>query len=202
MMSSGIGVGPGVRKFCWAILVKVIGQAPQLGRAGRSSFPARRRFLSVISGWMGHWPRASCTQTQQTNYSRILRNLSVCVATSRVPTLSNQTGLLSLRGAQRCGNLVEAEHTLANHHCYGDEIANPRIEYGVAMTKWVRMRRRHRRRLAPRCAPTSTAHQGRSSGRCPAAFRNNTCVDSWSHTGKAVRFLNSARQLIHHQAGR
>ena len=21
-----------------------------------------------------------------------------------------------------------------NHHCYGDEIANPRIKYGVAMT--------------------------------------------------------------------
>ena len=32
------------------------------------------------------------------------------------------------------GNLVEVEHTLANHHCYGTEIANPRIEYGVAMT--------------------------------------------------------------------
>ena len=41
----------------------------------------------------------------------------------------------SLRGAQRRGNLVDVEHTSANHHhCYGDEIANPRIEYGVAMT--------------------------------------------------------------------
>ena len=29
----------------------------------------------------------------------------------------------SLRGAQRRGNLVEVEHTSANHHCYGDEIA-------------------------------------------------------------------------------
>ena len=28
----------------------------------------------------------------------------------------------------------------ANRHCYGEEIANPRIEYGLAMTKWVRMR--------------------------------------------------------------
>ena len=49
---------------------------------------------------------------------------------------------LSLRGAQPLmvslveprGNLVEVEHTSANHNCYGDEIANPRIEYGVAMT--------------------------------------------------------------------
>ena len=32
---------------------------------------------------------------------------------------------LSLRGAQRRGNLVEVEHTSANHHCYGDEIATP-----------------------------------------------------------------------------
>ena len=38
------------------------------------------------------------------------------------------------------GNLDEAEHTSANRRCYGDEIANPRIEYGVVMTKWVRMR--------------------------------------------------------------
>ena len=37
------------------------------------------------------------------------------------------------------GNPVEVEHTSANRRCYGDEIANPRIEYGVAMTKWVRM---------------------------------------------------------------
>ena len=43
---------------------------------------------------------------------------------------------LSLRGAQRRGNLVEVEHTLANHHCYGDEIANPRIKYGGAMTDY------------------------------------------------------------------
>ena len=28
----------------------------------------------------------------------------------------------------------------ANRSCYGHEIANPRIKYGVAMTKWVRMR--------------------------------------------------------------
>ena len=34
------------------------------------------------------------------------------------------------------GNLVEVEHTLANHHCYGDEIANPRIKYGGAMTDY------------------------------------------------------------------
>ena len=46
----------------------------------------------------------------------------------------------SLRGAQRRGNLDEAEHTSTNRHCYGDEIANPRIEYGVAMRKWVRVR--------------------------------------------------------------
>ena len=32
------------------------------------------------------------------------------------------------------GNLVAVEHTSANHRCYSDEIANPRIEYGVAMT--------------------------------------------------------------------
>ena len=32
---------------------------------------------------------------------------------------------LSLRGAQRRGNLVEVEHTSANHHYYGDEIATP-----------------------------------------------------------------------------
>ena len=45
---------------------------------------------------------------------------------------------LSLRGAQRRGNLAEAEHTSTNRSRYGNEIANPRIEYGVAMTKWVR----------------------------------------------------------------
>ena len=32
------------------------------------------------------------------------------------------------------GNLAKVEHKSANHHCYGDEIANARIEYGVAMT--------------------------------------------------------------------
>ena len=32
---------------------------------------------------------------------------------------------LSLRGAQRRGNLVEVEHVPGNHHCYGDEIATP-----------------------------------------------------------------------------
>ena len=32
---------------------------------------------------------------------------------------------LSLRGAQRRGNLVEDVHTPAHHHCYGDEIAAP-----------------------------------------------------------------------------
>ena len=42
--------------------------------------------------------------------------------------------LMSLRGAQRRGNPVEVEHVPGNHHCYGDEIANPRIKYGVAMT--------------------------------------------------------------------
>ena len=46
---------------------------------------------------------------------------------------------LSLRGAQRRGNLDEAEHTSTNLSCYGGEIANPRIEYGVATTKWVRV---------------------------------------------------------------
>ena len=48
---------------------------------------------------------------------------------------------LSLRGAQRRGNLHEAEHTSTNRRYYGDEIANPRIEYGVTMTKWVRVSR-------------------------------------------------------------
>ena len=38
------------------------------------------------------------------------------------------------------GNLDEAEHTSTNRRCYGDEIANPRIEYGGAMTKRVRVR--------------------------------------------------------------
>ena len=32
------------------------------------------------------------------------------------------------------GNLVEVEHTSTNRCYYGYEIANPRIEYGVAMT--------------------------------------------------------------------
>ena len=45
---------------------------------------------------------------------------------------------LSLREAQRRGNLAEAEHMSTNRSRYGNEIANPRIEYGVAMTKWVR----------------------------------------------------------------
>ena len=35
------------------------------------------------------------------------------------------------------GNLVYAEHTSTNRRCYGDEIANPRIEYGLAITKKV-----------------------------------------------------------------
>ena len=53
---------------------------------------------------------------------------------------------LSLRGSsahpelvEGRGNLDEAEHTSTNRRCYGDEIANPRIEYGVAMTKRVHM---------------------------------------------------------------
>ena len=57
------------------------------------------------------------------------------------PILSLSKDTLSLRGSSAHpelvdgrGNLVEVEHTSANHHCYGDEIANPRIEYGVAMT--------------------------------------------------------------------
>ena len=33
------------------------------------------------------------------------------------------------------GNLDDAEHMPTNRRCYGDEIANPRIEYGGAMTK-------------------------------------------------------------------
>ena len=73
------------------------------------------------------------------------------ITRSSILTLSNQTGRLSLRRAPHLsiarsaaahgelveprGNLVEAEHTSANHHCYTDEIANPRIEYGVAMTR-------------------------------------------------------------------
>ena len=47
---------------------------------------------------------------------------------------------LSLRGVQRRGNLDEVEHTSANRRCYGDEIANHRIEYGLTMTKWVTMK--------------------------------------------------------------
>ncbi len=35
---------------------------------------------------------------------------------------------LSLRGAQRRGNLVEVEHVPGNHHCYGDEIATLRSQ--------------------------------------------------------------------------
>ena len=53
---------------------------------------------------------------------------------------------LSLRGSsahpelvEGRDNLDEAEHMSANRRCYGDEIATPRIKYGVAMTKWVRM---------------------------------------------------------------
>ncbi len=37
---------------------------------------------------------------------------------------------LSLRGAQRRGNLVEVEHTPADHHCYGAEIATPASSTG------------------------------------------------------------------------
>ena len=32
-------------------------------------------------------------------------------------------------------------HASTNRRCYGDEIADPRIEYGVAMTKWERVSR-------------------------------------------------------------
>ena len=35
---------------------------------------------------------------------------------------------LSLRGAQRRGNLDEVEHTFANRRCYGDEIATLRSQ--------------------------------------------------------------------------
>jgi hypothetical protein len=35
---------------------------------------------------------------------------------------------LSLRGAQRRGNLIEVEHMSANRHCYGDEIATLRSQ--------------------------------------------------------------------------
>jgi hypothetical protein len=37
---------------------------------------------------------------------------------------------LSLRGAQRRGNLDEAEHTSTNRRCYSDEIANPASSTG------------------------------------------------------------------------
>ena len=42
---------------------------------------------------------------------------------------------LSLRGAERRGNPVPATTTTRNSRCYADEIANPRIKYGVAMTE-------------------------------------------------------------------
>ncbi len=46
---------------------------------------------------------------------------------------------LSLREAQRRGNLAEAEHMSTNRSRYGNEISNSRIEYGIATTKWVRV---------------------------------------------------------------
>ena len=42
---------------------------------------------------------------------------------ARVPTPN-----LSLQGAQRRGNLDEAEHTSTNRRCYGDEIATLRSQ--------------------------------------------------------------------------
>ena len=51
---------------------------------------------------------------------------------------------LSLRGTQRHGNPDEAEHTPPNRRCFRDEIASPRIEYGVAMTKRVHLSVAHR----------------------------------------------------------
>ena len=61
--------------------------------------------------------------------------LLVSTAPSRLPAL-----ICHCEERQRRGNLDEAEHTLANRRCYGDEIVTPHIKYGVAMTKWVRMR--------------------------------------------------------------
>ena len=51
----------------------------------------------------------------------------------RYPLSLRAASLLSLRGAQRRGNLVEVEHVPGNHHCYGDEIATP-VSSAVAMT--------------------------------------------------------------------
>ena len=44
------------------------------------------------------------------------------------PTIRSRVIRLSLRGAQRRGNLVEVEHVPGNHHCYGDEIATLRSQ--------------------------------------------------------------------------
>ena len=59
------------------------------------------------------------------------------------PLLTRARFNLSLRGAQRRVNVDEAEHASTNRRYYGHEIANARIEYGVAMTKWVRVNAAH-----------------------------------------------------------
>ena len=41
------------------------------------------------------------------------------------------------------GNLDEVERTSANRRRYGDAIANPRIEYGAAMTSFAIFSRRY-----------------------------------------------------------
>ena len=52
-----------------------------------------------------------------------------CYCEQRPPlVIARSAPRLSLRGAQRRGNLDEAEHTSVNHHCYGDEIATLRSQ--------------------------------------------------------------------------
>ena len=53
------------------------------------------------------------------------RNDGMNFKISTEPTMTAKVIRLSLRGAQRRGNLVEVEHVPGNHHCYGDEIATP-----------------------------------------------------------------------------
>ena len=126
-------------------------------------------------------PRQTCKATSdltQTGFSLSLR------ATSREPTLSLRATLtrtcvnLSLRGAQRRGNLDEIEHTSANRLCYGDGIATLRSQWHSGYARdfrpipWVLDCQRSGRGIAGRTAEIPLATDDLDSSSAPKCREN------------------------------
>ena len=75
------------------------------------------------SDGQGHCTRCQYFRQGEERGRRFNATAGDAVAVNAGIALTRTHFNLSLRGAQRRGNLVEVEHTSANHHCYADEIA-------------------------------------------------------------------------------